>query len=170
MKKQQGFTLIELIIVIVILGILAVTAAPKFLNIQADANASTLQGVKGSIDSAMRIINGKSIIVGSQKIDKAATQAPADIEGVAISFGYPAATAAGLVKALVISVDATGANLADFNFVADATADPDEAYIYANGTESPIAVAPATAGTCYVKYTEASATTVALVEVVTTGC
>ncbi|MDP4983974.1 prepilin-type N-terminal cleavage/methylation domain-containing protein, partial [Pseudoalteromonas tunicata] len=32
MKKQQGFTLIELIIVIVILGILAVTAAPKFLN------------------------------------------------------------------------------------------------------------------------------------------
>ncbi|WP_219592386.1 prepilin-type N-terminal cleavage/methylation domain-containing protein, partial [Aeromonas salmonicida] len=37
MKKQAGFTLIELVIVIIILGILAVTAAPKFLNLQGDA-------------------------------------------------------------------------------------------------------------------------------------
>ena len=37
MKKQAGFTLIELVIVIIILGILAVTAAPKFLNLQDDA-------------------------------------------------------------------------------------------------------------------------------------
>ncbi|MED5521016.1 MAG: prepilin-type N-terminal cleavage/methylation domain-containing protein, partial [Pseudomonadota bacterium] len=36
-STQQGFTLIELIIVIVLLGILAVTAAPKFLNLQDDA-------------------------------------------------------------------------------------------------------------------------------------
>ena len=37
--RQQGFTLIELIVVIVILGILAVTAAPKFMNLTSDANA-----------------------------------------------------------------------------------------------------------------------------------
>ena len=41
MKRSAGFTLIELVIVIVILGILAVTAAPKFLNLQSDARAST---------------------------------------------------------------------------------------------------------------------------------
>lgn len=41
--RQQGFTLIELIVVIVILGILAVTAAPKFMNLTSDANASVVK-------------------------------------------------------------------------------------------------------------------------------
>ena len=46
MKRQQGFTLIELVVVIIILGILAVTAAPKFINLQSDARASAIQGLK----------------------------------------------------------------------------------------------------------------------------
>ncbi|MGL4893853.1 MAG: type II secretion system protein, partial [Shewanella sp.] len=45
MKKQQGFTLIELVVVIIILGILAVTAAPKFINLQGDARVSALNGL-----------------------------------------------------------------------------------------------------------------------------
>ena len=50
MKKQAGFTLIELVIVIIILGILAVTAAPKFLNLQDDARKSAAaDGVKASL-------------------------------------------------------------------------------------------------------------------------
>lgn len=47
MTNQRGFTLIELVVVIVILGILAVTAAPRFLNLQSDARISALQGMKG---------------------------------------------------------------------------------------------------------------------------
>ncbi|MDW3189737.1 type II secretion system protein, partial [Vibrio sp. Vb0932] len=43
MKKQTGFTLIELVVVIVILGILAVTAAPRFLNLQNDAREARLE-------------------------------------------------------------------------------------------------------------------------------
>lgn len=52
MKRQGGFTLIELVVVIVILGILAVTAAPRFLNLQSDARASSLDGLKGAMQGA----------------------------------------------------------------------------------------------------------------------
>lgn len=52
MKRQGGFTLIELVVVIVILGILAVTAAPRFLNLQDDARNSTLDGLAGAIQGA----------------------------------------------------------------------------------------------------------------------
>ena len=56
MKQQKGFTLIELIIVIIILGILAVTAAPRFFNFASDARASTVQGMEGSVKAASALV------------------------------------------------------------------------------------------------------------------
>ena len=53
--KRNGFTLIELVVVIVILGILAAIAAPKFMDLQTDARISALNGLSGAIKSGLML-------------------------------------------------------------------------------------------------------------------
>jgi len=56
MKSQQsGFTLIELVMVIVILGILAATAIPKFINLEGEARQAAVEGIAGSLGAASAI-------------------------------------------------------------------------------------------------------------------
>lgn len=151
MKKQAGFTLIELVIVIIILGILAVTAAPKFLNLQDDARTSTLKGVEGSLNSAGAMIYSKAVIAGKEAAPSDTLDVGNGVE-VGIAFGYPKATQADLEKVLELGSDA-------WSF---GTAASSSIRIF------PAGVSASTATDCFVTYTQANSGGVATATV--TAC
>lgn len=71
MNKQSGFTLIELVVVIVILGILAATAVPKFIDLSGEANAAAVKGIAGAIASASAINYGAAAAGSASKVTTA---------------------------------------------------------------------------------------------------
>lgn len=114
MKQQRGFTLIELVMVIVILGILAAFALPRFADLGGEASQATVEGARGAVKSASAIAHASCLADGDCDVS-AATGETVTLEGqnVAMVFGYMAATAAAVGAA---------ADLADFNVAAPATA------------------------------------------------
>ncbi len=161
-RTNQGFTLIELIIVIVILGILAVTASPRFLDLQGDARISTLEGVQAAVQGGSQIAYSKALIEG-QTGDTGSFDLDGDGAADALVHGYPDANAIGAV----IEAD-------DFTVVFI----DDTARVYPSDLDAATGGDTATAFTeganhdaCYVEYEESTASGEAPeVDIETSGC
>ncbi|PYE33344.1 MSHA pilin protein MshA [Idiomarina fontislapidosi] len=173
MRNQKGFTLIELIIVIVVLGILAVTAAPQFFNFSGDARESAVKGLKGNIQGAYQTVYAKAAIEGklgdSDTLNEDTTSTDDDI---ALVYGYPAATDDGIGKASnldsqdwdILAVSGTS-GAANKYYVSP------EGYTQPATSGDPLAESDYTSGNCYAVYSETSSADAApVVTAETSGC
>ena len=147
-SKQHGFTLIELVVVIVILGILSAFAVPKFMGMETQARISSVKALEGAVRSAAAMAHGMALATG-------VTNGNIQVEGqnVAIANGYP--TTAALVNTLNSSV--VGNNVpGKFN--------------HANGVFT--LYGAATAANCSVRYTQPTANNLppTIPPAVTSGC
>lgn len=101
MKNQQsGFTLIELIMVIVILGILAAFALPKFADLSGDARYSSISGALGAVRSANAIVHSAALAK-----NQTGPTGSVSLEGTSIAtvYGYP--SQASIITAAQLSSD-----------------------------------------------------------------
>lgn len=98
-NKIQGFTLIELVVVIVILGIISVTAAPRFIDLNTDARISKLEALEGAMRSASNLVNLKAKV--ENKLD-CATDPTIDLgaESITLRCGYPCPHPSGIANAV----------------------------------------------------------------------
>ena len=139
--RQGGFTLIELVVVIALLGILAAFAIPRFASLEREARSATTQGLSGSVRSAAAMAHGLYLATGAT---------PVNMEGnnIAITNGYP-----------------------DAEDIADTLADSTGFTVTTNGGgDTTTFDKTGASGTCQVTYVEAAANNPPTISIDTSGC
>lgn len=170
MSKTKGFTLVELIIVIVVLGILAVTAAPSFFNFSSDARINVLKNIAAAIETAAEQSRMKAIIVGAENQPRSSASNPPEVTingfSMELKYGYPeafadASSGGDIIDLLVLSNDLEVCY--SVNCSSNNSSRVKIGYDTAEGTG------------CYVRYSEPGGTgapsaTEYAIELVTVGC
>jgi MSHA pilin protein MshA len=148
----RGFTLIELVVVITILGILAAFAIPRFITLDSTARTATVNGLAGTVKSAAALARGMSMASNN------AVSVTMEGNAVTLTNNYPDAGATGIPFAVNVNTAAGG----DFTFAAGAPAATGTATWRRNGAPVP--------ATCQVSYTPPAAGQTPLIAVATAGC
>ena len=128
MKNRKGFTLIELVIVIVILGILAAVAAPKFMNLQREAKISVIHGLEGAVKTSMQLVKAKWLVLDNQSVTTVSVDEFDNVSVYALGnpnnsvyyttiYGYPYLSTDGLPKAVDYDTDKFDVTVNDNHWV-----------------------------------------------------